>query len=76
MVRAKVPWQQWNAEQQAEVISDYNEALRRCRGPNPALKDYETVTLAEPYIALVRQRFGAPGSTRQRPVAAAGEEDL
>lgn len=76
MVRAKVPWEQWNAEQQAECISDYNEALRKCRGPNPELKDYETVTLAEPYIALVRQRFGAPGSDRKRPGAAAGEEDL
>lgn len=71
MVRAKVPWAQWNAEQQAECISDYNEALRRCRGPNPQLKDYETVTLAEPYIALVRQRFGAPGSSRPRPASSA-----
>lgn len=71
MVRARVPWEQWNAEQQAECISDYNEALRNCRGPNPQLKDYETVTLAEPYIALVRQRFGAPGSSRRRPGAAA-----
>ncbi len=77
MVRSKVPWEQWNAEQQAECISDYNAALRNCRGANPQLKDYETVTLAEPYIALVRQRFGAPGSQRRRPGAsrtAAAEE--
>lgn len=66
MVRARVPWEQWNAEQQAECISDYNEALRHCRGPNPTLEHYATVTLAEPYIALVRRRFGAPGSDRQR----------
>jgi hypothetical protein len=66
-IRARIPWENWNAEQQAECISDYNEALRRIRAGNAELRDYETVTLAEPYIALVRQRFGAPGSSRRRP---------
>ncbi|MDE2453030.1 MAG: DUF4157 domain-containing protein [Burkholderiales bacterium] len=70
-VRNRIPWSDWNAEQQAECISDYNEALRRCQAGNGSLADYETVTLAEPYIALVRQRIGAPGSSRKAPAGAA-----
>jgi hypothetical protein len=64
-VRNHIPWADWNAEQQAECISDYNEALRRIRSDAGTLEDYETVTLAEPYIELVRQRIGAPGSSRR-----------
>lgn len=79
-VRNHIDWADWNAEQQAECISDYNEALRRTRadaypdtaaGGEQRLRDIETVVLAEPYIELVRARVGAPGSSRRRPEAAA-----
>jgi hypothetical protein len=78
-VRNHIDWSEWNAEQQAECISDYNEALQRINAGNGRLEDFETVTLAEPYIELVRQRIGAPGSSRLRPAAPpagapAGEE--
>ncbi|AJY40301.1 peptidase MA superfamily protein [Burkholderia humptydooensis] len=74
-VRNHIDWSDWNAEQQAECISDYNEALRRINAGSATLADYETVTLAEPFIALVRERIGAPGSARRRreaPQAGAG----
>ncbi|MDR3415536.1 MAG: DUF4157 domain-containing protein [Nevskia sp.] len=67
----RLPFQNWNAEQQAECISDYNEALRRINNPPAAapggdppslLKDYNTVSLADPYIKLVQQGKGAVGS--------------
>jgi hypothetical protein len=64
-VRNHIDWSQWNAEQQAECISDYNAALRRINADNATLVDYETVTLAEPFIANVRDRIGAPGSSRR-----------
>lgn len=66
-VRNHIDWSEWNAEQQAECISDYNEALRRINAGNGTLRDFETVTLAEPYIELVRQQVGAPGSHRRHP---------
>ncbi len=60
------------------------DTLRRIRGElrgqESELRDFETVTLAEPYIELVRQRFGAPGSDHRRagaqggPSAAGGTE--
>jgi len=72
-IRAKIPWENWNAEQQAECISDYNEALRRIEGGDPELADYETVTLAEPYIERVRRREGAPGSKRRAGATPEGD---
>jgi hypothetical protein len=66
VVRNHIPWSEWNAEQQAECISDYNEALRRINAGTASLRDYETVVLAEPFISLVRERIGAPGSPRRR----------
>jgi hypothetical protein len=65
-VRNHIDWSEWNAEQQAECISDYNEALRRINAGTATLEDYDTVTLAEPFIELVRERIGAPGSSRKR----------
>jgi uncharacterized protein DUF4157 len=76
-VRNHIDWADWNAEQQAECISDYNEALRRINANNGTLADFETVTLAEPYIERVRERSGAPGSRRRStapsPQASTGE---
>lgn len=64
-IRNHIDWADWNAEQQAECISDYNEALRRIDANNGSLEDFATVTLAEPFIEKVRQRVGAPGSRRR-----------
>ena len=64
-VRNHIDWSEWNAEQQAECISDYNEALRRINAGNATLEDYDTITLAQPFIELVRDRIGAPGSQRK-----------
>lgn len=69
-VRNHIDWADWNAEQQAECISDYNEAFRRTQDGTATLKDYETVTLAQPFIEFVRQRIGAVGSTRRNTTAA------
>jgi Domain of unknown function (DUF4157) len=65
--RNHIDWADWNAEQQAECISDYNEALRRINAGSGTPRDFQTVTLAEPYIELVRRRIGAPGSSRRQP---------
>jgi len=64
-VRNHIDWPDWNAEQQAECISDYNEAFRRTKDGTATLKDYETVTLAQPFIEFVRARIGAIGSSRR-----------
>lgn len=65
----KLPWHEWNAEQQAECISDYNEALRKVQAGTAKPADYRTCALALPYIELVRRRIGAPGSSRRAPAA-------
>lgn len=65
--RRGLPWHEWNAEQQAECISDYNEALRRINAGTGTPADFQTCALALPYIELVRQRIGAPGSSRRTP---------
>lgn len=81
-VRNHVEWADWNAEQQAECISDYNEALRRLRtnayaadaaGAQRRLEDIQTVSLAEPFIERVRAGTGAPGSRRHGAAAPADE---
>jgi hypothetical protein len=68
-VRNHIDFADWNAEQQAECISDYNEALRRTKDGTATLEDYDTVTLAQPFIELVRQRIGAVGSSRRTAAA-------
>jgi hypothetical protein len=47
------PWNDWNAEQQAECISNYHVAMR--------CADRDTMRIAFPYIRRVRRRDGAPG---------------
>jgi hypothetical protein len=71
--QAKVDWADWNPEQQAECLSDYNESLRYIRAnpgqpvTNSQMKRHMTrLALAQPYVDLVRQRIGAPGSSRKK----------
>ncbi|MCW5581070.1 MAG: DUF4157 domain-containing protein [Luteimonas sp.] len=81
--RKHIDWSDWNAEQQAECISDYNAALRRLKGnayPGDAagaaqrLQDLQTVSMAQPYIELVRAGIGAPGSRRRGTTAAPADQ--
>ena len=51
-----MPWARWNAEQQAQCISDYNDALRRMSVGKACSKDAETLASASP---LIRARFSA-----------------
>ncbi len=64
-----IPWERWNAEEQAECISDYNEAVQRMNADqydsdptHDRLKDFETITRAEPYLLKLQAGVGAPGS--------------
>lgn len=64
-----IPWERWNAEDQAECISDYNEAVQRMNADqydsdptHDRLKDVETITRAEPYLLKLQAGVGAPGS--------------
>lgn len=66
----RLPWNEWNAEQQAECISDYNEALRRVKAGRASPADHQTCALALPYIELVRRRLGAPGSPSRHAMPA------
>jgi len=40
------PWPHWNAEQQAQCISDYNDALQRVRAGKAVAMDTDTLVLA------------------------------
>jgi hypothetical protein len=40
------PWARWNAEQQAQCISDYNDALRRSAAGKASAIDGETLAIA------------------------------
>lgn len=69
-IEQNLSWPEWNAEQQAECISDYNDAVEFLQAhaddPMPSeevLQKYQTVVLADPYIRLVRRGIGAPGSS-------------
>jgi hypothetical protein len=64
-----IPWPEWNAEQQAKCIEEYNTALHRLKtdsypddGSGARLRDIDTQSLAEPYLDLLRRKIGAPGS--------------
>lgn len=60
-----VPWEQWNPEQQAECIEEYNAALRKVNsatasGRTPAAKYIALINKAQPYVDKVRRGEGAP----------------
>jgi len=44
------PWAHWNAEQQAQCISDYNDALRRMTAGLAIPTDAEILSLASPLM--------------------------
>lgn len=65
--QAGLPWSEWNPEQQAQLIEDYNSALRRIQSGQGTGEDYQTVSIALPYLHLIRKRLGAPSFGRPTP---------
>jgi hypothetical protein len=59
-IQAGTPWEEWNPEQQAEAIEDYNRALRRTRDGTATFQDYKDLSALQPYIDKVRRGEGAP----------------
>jgi Domain of unknown function (DUF4157)/OmpA family len=59
-VAKKLPWAEWNPEQQAELVEDYNISLRAINNHTGTPKDYQTVSDASPYIEKIQSREGAP----------------
>ncbi|WP_223258396.1 eCIS core domain-containing protein [Thermogemmatispora tikiterensis] len=59
-IQAGTPWEEWNPEQQAEAIEDYNRALRRTRDGTATAQDYKDLSTLQPYIDRVRRGEGAP----------------
>jgi outer membrane lipoprotein SlyB len=57
---AKIPWENWNPEQQAEAIEDYNKLLRKQKDGKATPEDLHTLSILLPYIEKVRHREGAP----------------
>lgn len=62
----RTPWEDWNPEQQATVIEDYNRCWLRTQDGTAADSDHALMARAEPYIKMVRNREGAPRFFRRR----------
>jgi len=66
-LKAHLPWEEWNAEQQAQAATDYYDAEKRLEAglPTPSNQpqpDKDTVKDLEPYIAKIRAGEGGPGN--------------
>ncbi|MCI0684309.1 MAG: Ig-like domain-containing protein [Gemmataceae bacterium] len=60
------PWEEWNAEQQAEALEDYARAKERVDaaksdGQTPVTADLDMVRDLQPYVDKARAGKGAPG---------------
>jgi hypothetical protein len=55
----QVPWEQWNAEQQADAMAAYADAMKS--------HDQATMDLLEPYRTKVLIGAGAPGGPADKP---------
>jgi hypothetical protein len=64
-VRGGTPWEEWNPEQQAEAIEDYNRLLRKTKDGTATVAELSDIATLLPYMQKVWQRGGAP--TFQRP---------
>jgi hypothetical protein len=62
---AGLPWNKWNAEQQAQAIEDYNGLLRKSKANDPTLtvEDVAELAILTGYMDNVWKRLGAPGSS-------------
>ncbi len=59
---AGTPWEEWNPEQQAKAIEDYNMLLRKQKAGTATIEDLHVLSILLPYIERVRRREGAPTS--------------
>ena len=59
-IKAGLKWEDWNPEQQAELVEDYNKALKKIHAKQGTGADYQTVSMALPYVKKVQHRQGAP----------------
>jgi len=64
-----VPWVRWNAEQQAQCFSDYNEALERQNRAELDSEERETITLGG---ALIGKALGRHAATTPGPPTTSG----
>jgi hypothetical protein len=65
VAKAGTPWQDWNPEQQAELVEEYNKSLRHIRDATkrkhlPAKADTEMLEIGKPYIDKIQRGEGAP----------------
>jgi Domain of unknown function (DUF4157) len=59
---AKLPWEKWNAEQQAAALERYNVLLSRRESGAATAAELNELSVLEPYVARVRG--GVPSPTR------------
>jgi hypothetical protein len=57
---AGTPWQDWNPEQQAHAIEDYNILLRKSQAGTATPAELHELSILLPYIEMVRRGEGAP----------------
>ena len=57
---AKIPWEEWNPEQQAEAIEEYNKLLRKQKEGKATPEEIHILSVLLPYIEKVRRGEGAP----------------
>jgi hypothetical protein len=68
--RDGIPWEDWNPEQQAGAIEEYNKLLRKQQAGNATTQDLHVLSILLPYVEMVRRREGAPtffGARRSSP---------
>ena len=58
--QAGTPWEDWNPEQQARAIEEYNILLRKSQAGTATPAELHDLSVLLPYIELVRNRQGAP----------------
>jgi Putative regulator of cell autolysis len=63
MHTAKVPWEQWNPEQQAQAIEDYNILLRKSKNGTASVAELAELSVLALYMRYVWRRKGAPHFT-------------
>lgn len=57
---AKIPWEDWNPEQQATAVEDYHEAMEAMEAGWGGSSTQKKIELLQPYIDKVRAGEGAP----------------
>ena len=58
--RQGTPWEQWNPEQQAEAVEDYNKLLRLAKEGTATVKQIADLSKLVGYMQNVWERRGAP----------------